>query len=137
MCMGGGGSQPAVIYQPNTGAYEAQLAQQRQAMQSVMNNGMMQSQMQLQAAIARQRNEYQRIADMKTQMANDQMAISQQAMRNAQLVGPPPPEETAKSPVVGDEARYGKKAEGKKSLRIGRTATKTGKGAGLNITLGA
>ena len=134
MCFGGGGGRAATIYEPNTGAYDQMLATQRSAIENTMNNGMMQAQQSLQAAIQNQQNEYRRIADMKTAMANDQAAVNEQALRMAQLVGPPPPEKSATAPTVGDSDRYGVGAEGKKALRIGRGASKSGKGAGLNIT---
>ena len=130
MCMGGGGSQ-AVITQPNTGAYDQMLATQRAAIQSTMNNGMMQAQQSLQAAIADQQRAYQELADKKTALANDQIAVNEQAMRMSQLIGPPPPEKSAEAPKIGDKDRYGAGAEGKKALRIGRNAVA---GSGLNIS---
>jgi len=133
MCMGGK-SQPAVINMPNTGAYDQMLATQRAAIQSTMNNGMMQAQQSLQAAIADQQRAYQELADQKTADANNQIAVSEQAMRMSQMMGPPPPEKSAEAPKIGDSDRYGVGAEGKKALRIGRGANKSGKGAGLNIT---
>ena len=51
----------------------------------------------------------------------------------SQMMGPPPPEKSAEAPKIGDKDRYGAGAEGKKALRIGRGAKKSGKGAGLNI----
>ena len=131
MCMGGGGGGQAVITQPNTGAYDQMLATQRAAIQSTMNNGMMQAQQSLQAAIADQQRAYQELADKKTALANDQIAVNEQAMRMSQLIGPPPPEKSAEAPKVGDNDRYGAGAEGKKALRIGRNAVA---GSGLNIT---
>lgn len=131
MCMGGGGGGQAVITQPNTGAYDQMLATQRAAIQSTMNNGMMQAQQSLQAAIADQQRAYQELADKKTALANDQIAVNEQAMRMSQLIGPPPPEKSAEAPKVGDKDRYGAGAEGKKALRIGRNAVA---GSGLNIT---
>lgn len=132
MCMGGK-SQPAVINMPNTGAYDQMLATQRAAIQSTMNNGMMQAQQSLQAAIADQQRAYQELADRKTADANNQIAVSEQAMRMSQMMGPPPPEKSAEAPKIGDKDRYGAGAEGKKALRIGRGAKKSGRGAGLNI----
>ena len=132
MCMGGK-SQPAVINMPNTGAYDQMLATQRAAIQSTMNNGMMQAQQSLQAAIADQQRAYQELADKKTADANNQIAVSEQAMRMSQMMGPPPPEKSAEAPTIGDKDRFGVGAEGKKALRIGRGAKKSGKGAGLNI----
>ena len=96
-----------------------------------MNNGMMQAQQSLQAAIADQQRAYQELADKKTALANDQIAVNEQAMRMSQPIGPPPPEKSAEAPKIGDKDRYGAGAEGKKALRIGRNAVA---GSGLNIS---
>mgnify|MGYP000305803039 CR=1 FL=1 len=132
MCMGGGAS----IQMPNTAAYDSMLQMQQQAMMAQMNGGINRAQSDLQAAIRQQESTYRRIADQKTAMANDAAAVNEQAMRMAQLMGPPPPEKTAASPKVGDTSRYGKGAEGKKALRIGKRPTSTAAGSGLNITGG-
>lgn len=133
MCMGGGGGSRATIYQPNTGQYDSMLAMQQQAMQSSMNNGMMQSQQALQAAIRSQNQALSKIADAKTKQAADAAAVNQEALRMSQMMGPPPPEETAKAPSVGDRDRYGRGAEGKKALRIRRRPKSSAKGVGLTI----
>lgn len=136
MCMGGSSGGGAVITAPNTGGYDAMLAMQQSAMQNTMQNGMMQAQQSLQSAIQQQQMSYRRIADAKTAMANDQAALNEQAMRMSQLQGPPPPEETAKAPKVGDRDRYGAGAEGKSALRIGKNAgKKKAAGSGLSINI--
>lgn len=137
MCMGGGGGGGrATIVRPSTSSYDAMLATQRAGIESTMNNGMLQSQAQMQQAIQQQQMTYRRIADEKRALADDQRAVNEQALRMSQLVGAPPPEESAQAPVVGDKDRYGSGAQGKKALRIGRRANKSGKGAGLNISVG-
>jgi len=137
MCMGGGGGGGrATIVRPNTSSYDAMLATQRAGIEQTMNNGMLQSQAQMQAAIQQQQMTYRRIADEKRALAEDQRAVNEQALRMSQLIGAPPPEESAQAPVVGDKDRYGTGAQGKKALRIGRKAKKSGKGAGLNISVG-
>lgn len=136
MCMGGGGGGQATIIRPNTSSYDAMLATQRAGIESTMNNGMLQAQAQMQQAIQQQQMTYRRIADEKRALAEDQRAVNEQALRMSQLIGPPPPEESAQAPVIGDKDRYGSGAQGKKVLRIGRKANKSGKGAGLNISVG-
>ena len=76
-----------------------------------MNNGMMQAQQSLQAGIADQQRAYQELADQKTADANNQIAVSEQAMR-IRDDGPPPPEKSAEAPKIGDKDRYGAGAEG-------------------------
>ena len=134
MCMGGGKS--GVISSPNTAMYDQQFNAQKAAAEAAMNGQAQQMQGQLNAAIQNQQNELRRIADAKTQKANDAARMNQEVMRLTQMIGTPEPEKTAKAPKVGDDARYGEGKKGKKALRIGRTPNSQGQGVGLSISSG-
>ena len=75
-------------------------------------------------------------ADIQRKL-NEQIRIqaentNAQAMRLAQVIGPPPPEKSAQAPVIGSK----RKKLGKERLRIRRaqSPTASASGAGLNIT---
>ena len=133
MCMGGGNGS---ITMPDTAAYDQQFNAQKAAMQSAMESQSMQLQSQLNTAIQEQQNELRRIADAKTQKANDAARVNQEVMRLTQMIGTPEPEKTAQAPKVGDDARYGAGKKGKKALRIGRRPNSAKQGVGLTISSG-
>jgi len=133
MC--GGGSPPrATITQPDYTAFNQQFELQKSAIEQSMNNGIQQLQAEFQNQLKDQNAELELIAMDRRAQAEDAAATSAEARRLAVLVGTPPPEKTAQAPKVGSQDRGLDVAKGKKSLRIGRSASKTAKGAGLNIT---
>ena len=128
MCMGGGGER-ATIYQPDYNAYDKQFDLQKEAIQSSMDADMRTKQQELQASLGDK-------ADIQRQL-NEQIRLqaentNAQAMRLAQVIGPPPPEKSAQAPIIGSK----RKKLGKERLRIrrGTTPTSSASGAGLNIT---
>ena len=133
MCMGGGGNRGTIV-QPDYGAYEQQFQLQKDAIDAQMSNGTMLLQQELQSSLQLQNNARAEIAEAKVAKADSQRALQEQATRLATLLGPPPPEETAQAPVVGARERGLSDRKGKKSLRIGKTATSSAQGIGLNIT---
>ena len=76
----------------------------------------------------------EKIADQKVEIADDENALQEEAMRLSTLIGAPPPEKSAQAPEIGSRDRGIKTSKGKKSLRIGRTANSSSQGTGLNIT---
>jgi len=132
MC--GGGSSPGTIYQPDYNAYDKQFALQRSAIESQMNNSTMAVQQQLQSALRTQQSVQTQISEDKIAAANDSAALNEEAMRLSTLIGTPPPEKSAQAPKVGARERGLDSRKGRKSLRIGRTATSSSQGTGLNIT---
>ena len=127
MCFGGGGG---TITMPNTGAYDQMANAQISAMQSAMNMGIQQTQNTLNQTLEAQQAAAAQLRDVQMERAENTAA---QARRLADLIGPPPPVETAKAPGTNEK----KERSNKKKLRIGRAkATTTAKGTGLNITTG-
>ena len=128
MCFGGGGG--GTIQMPNTGAYDAMANAQISAMQSAMSSSVQQTQNALNMALSEQQMAAQELRDVQMQRAENTAA---QAKRLADLIGTPPPEETAKAPRTNEKQERTNKAK----LRISRPkATKKAKGTGLNITTG-
>ena len=128
MCFGGGGG--GTIQMPNTGAYDAMANAQISAMQSAMSSSVQQTQNALNMALSEQQMAAQELRDVQMQRAENTAA---QAKRLADLIGTPPPEETAKAPRTNEKQERTNKAK----LRISRPrATKKTKGTGLNITTG-
>ena len=128
MCFGGGGSR-ATITKPDYNAYDKQFELQKEAIANSMDSDLRLKQQELQAALGDK-------ADVRRQL-NEQIRIqaentNAQAMRLAQVIGPPPPEKTATAPVIGSK----RKKLGKERLRIRRSTSPTASasGAGLNIT---
>ena len=138
MCVGGGGGggSSGRITMPNTSAYDGMLQAQMAAMQSQMQGAAQQKQAQLQLAQQRQQSALQQLADYRTEKAEEAASVEAEAKRLMNLVGPPPPEESAKAPVIGkDRSAQPSRTSGKRGLRIGlKTAKSTGVGTGLNIT---
>ena len=131
MCAGG--SQPATITMPDTGAYDRQADMQIAAMQQQQQGKMMMKQMKLGRALKAQEQVLTETRDFKTERANDTAANAQ---RMAMLLGAPPPEKSAKAPVVGSDRESMTKPKGKRALRIDRQAAAPtqASGTGLNIT---
>lgn len=133
MCMGGGGG-GGTIYQPDYNAYDKQFALQRSAIESQMNNSSMAMQQELKSALQSQAVVRERISDERTAAAESASALNEEAMRLSTLIGTPPPEKTAEAPTIGARERGLNSRKGRKALRIGRTATSSSQGTGLNIT---
>ena len=130
MCMGGGGNR-ATITKPDYSAYDKQFQLQKDAIDSAMSSSTRLMQGELQAALKDQQTQRQKILDDRI-MAVDN--ANEEARRLTTLIGTPPPEANAQAPDIGARERGINTRKGKSSLRIGRTAKKTAKGAGLNIT---
>jgi len=78
----------------------------------------------------------QQVRDLKLDLADNQSALSEQAVRMSALMGPPPPEESAKPPLTGrDRDESPNRRRGRSSLRVDRVTTSgSSSGAGLSIT---
>ena len=138
MC-GGGRSAPATIVMPKTQAYDRKFEMQRAAIEQQMQGQAQLLQTQLQQSLKTKEDLLEQIKDYKVEQVQKAERLDEQARRMSVLIGPPPPEESAKAPLVGPERNAsetgGTKRKGKSQLRIGRTtATTSGQGAGLNIT---
>tara|TARA_R100000458_G_C8158113_1_gene163278 strand:- start:261 stop:665 length:405 start_codon:yes stop_codon:yes gene_type:complete len=132
MCFGGGGSR-ATITKPDYNAYNKQWELQKSAIDRSMDSGTQLIQQQLKTALRGKQDTLAELTSVQKQIADN---TSAQAMRLAQVIGPPPPEKHAEAPVIGARARGLVGRKGKSSLRIGRrTATRSGSGAGSNLTL--
>lgn len=132
MCFGGGGS-AATIVQPDYNAYNQEFELQKAAIERTMDSGLQMQQQELTSALRSK----QSMLDQVSQQARIQAEnTNAQALRLSQLIGPPPPEESAQAPKVGSEARDLRTKKGKSALRIARgfNPTQQGSGSGLNIT---
>lgn len=131
MCFGGGGA-PATITMPDTGAYDRMAQQQMDAMRQTQDMGLKVKQSELNQALAAQQQTLSDLRDTKLQRANETAANAQ---RMAALIGAPPPEPTAKAPMIGSSREAMVKPKGKRGLRVDRAMeTSAAAGTGLNIT---
>jgi len=129
MCSGGKG---ATINMPDTGAYDRMANMQIDLMRQQQQGAASLKQSELSQAIQAQQGVLTELRDFSIQRANDTAA---NAARLAALIGTPPPEKTAKAPVVGSDRAGMTKPKGKAGLRIDRpAATSQASGTGLNIT---
>lgn len=136
MCSGGGGG-GGVITMPDTGAYDRMYDRQLKMMEMAQSTEMTGYQSELDAAVQAQQDLITDLRDLREERAEDVASVEAEARRMSNIIGAPPPEESAKAPVVGKD-RYGDKSKrqsGKRGLRIVRpTASSSGKAVGLNIT---
>jgi len=129
MCMGGGSA--ATITVPDYAAYNQEFDLQKAAIEQAASQSTLTAQSNLNAALGEKQEAATKLLIAKQQQAEDTNAA---AMRLAQVVGPPPREPHAKPPEIGVDERGIKGKKGKTSLRIGKVATTSGTGSGLNIT---
>ena len=133
MCFGGGGG--GTITMPDTGAYDQMLNRQIAAMESERDGVVQLKQAELQTAQQAQQAAVTQLNDYRTEQAEEFASVEAQARRLMNIVGAPPPEKSAKAPVIGDTRLSSSRKRGKQGLRIGRsTASSSGVGTGLNIT---
>jgi len=129
MCMGGGSA--ATITVPDYAAYDQQFDLQKAAIEQAASQATLTAQADLNAELRAKQDAATQLLVAKQQQADDTNAA---AMRLAQVVGPPPREPHAKPPEIGVDERGLKTKKGKTSLRIGKVATTSASGSGLNIT---
>ena len=129
MCMGGGSA--ATITVPDYAAYDQQFDLQKAAIEQAASQSTLTAQADLNSALRAKQDAHTKLLVAKQQQAEDTNAA---AMRLAQVVGPPPKEPHAKPPEIGVNERGLKTKKGKTSLRIGKVATTSASGSGLNIT---
>jgi hypothetical protein len=129
MCSGG---KAATITMPDTGAYDRMAQLQMDAMRQQQQGAASLQQAELNSAIRAQEGALTELRDFNLQRANDTAA---NAARLAALIGAPPPEKSAKAPVVGANRAGSGKPKGKAGLRVDRPAAASqASGTGLNIT---
>ena len=136
MCMGGGGGGGGVITMPDTGAYDRMYDRQLQMMQATQSSELEGLQAQLLDTQRQQELLLTDLRDGRTERAESVASVEAEARRMSNIIGPPPPEESAKAPVVGAARDKPKtqRASGKRGLRIGRAvASSSGDAVGLNI----
>lgn len=130
MCVGGSAPR-ATITVPDYDRYDRMLDRQIELTQSVQNTKTLAKQESLNFAIAQQQGALANLLSVQEARAN---ATAADAQRMAALIGTPPPEPTAKAPVIGDSRKGMSQAEGKRTLRIDRRSrSSSASGAGLNI----
>ena len=140
MCFGGGSVGGGTIYQPDTSAYDKQFDAQLDLMKMQQTGAINAKQAELDAALRAQTTALSEIRDAKTERANEVASVEAEARRLSNLIGTPPPEPTAKAPVIGrnrDKDKDSASPKGKRGLRIAlaTSPSKDGAGSGLNINL--
>jgi len=136
MCMGGGSSQGSVITMPDTGSYDRQFDRQLQMMQMAQSNELTDYQMQLEEAARKQQDLLTEFRNRREERADDVASVEAEARRMSNIIGTPPPDVSAKAPVIAEARKSNRKQKpkGKRGLRISRNvASSSGKGAGLQI----
>jgi hypothetical protein len=128
MCMGA--APQATITTPDTGAYDRLLDRQIAVMNAGHQQDMLLGQERLNQAVRAQQAALTAANAAAQQRAAD---TSANAARIAALIGTPPPEPTAKAPVLASDRQGRARAQGKQMLRIERGGAAPGAGAGLNI----
>jgi hypothetical protein len=125
MC--GGGAPRSTIVQPDYGTYNRMADMQLQTMQMAQSPAVLAAQQGVQAAALQQQQVLTDLAARRTAEANDTSAA---ATRLAALIGTPPPDKTAKAPVLASNRAGMSRPEGRKGLRIDLQPAAT---SGLNI----
>lgn len=125
MC--GGRSQGATIIQPDYSAYNRLADAQLLTMQMMQSPAVSTAQQGVQFATIQQQQVLTDLAARKTAQANDTSAA---AGRLAALIGTPPPDKTAKAPVLASSRQGMSRPMGRKGLRVDLQPTATN---GLNI----
>lgn len=128
-------AQPATINVPDYDQYDRQWDLQASAITGQIESRNRDLQMSLDEVQKKNLGIKEELRDLAKKKAEDQAALEEKAQRLSLLMGPPPPEKTASAIETGTRDRDINTRKGKSSLRIGRkSATSSGKGAGLNIT---
>ena len=125
MC--GGGAPRTTIVQPDYGAYNKMADMQMQTMQMAQSPAVLAAQQGVQAAALQQQQVFSDLAARRTAEAQDTSAA---AARLAALIGTPPPDKTAKAPVLASNRAGMTRPTGRKGLRVDLQPTAT---SGLNI----
>ena len=135
MCMGGGGG-GGVITMPDTGAYDRMYDQQLQMMQMAQSSELTGFQSELDNAVMAQQDLLTDLRDLREERAEEVASVEAEARRMSNIIGAPPPEPSAKAPVIADARNKPKTqaAKGKRGLRITKSAPSlSGAGTGLQI----
>ena len=125
MC--GGSAPSSTIIQPDYGAYDRMADAQLQTMQMVQSPLVLAAQQGVQAATLKQQ---QALTDLATRRAAEANDTSAAAARLAALIGTPPPDKTAKAPVIASNRQGKSRPAGRKGLRVDLQPSTT---SGLNI----
>ncbi len=125
MC--GGSAPSSTIIQPDYGAYDRMADAQLQTMQMVQSPLVLAAQQGVQAATLKQQQALTDLAARRAAEANDTSAA---AARLAALIGTPPPDKTAKAPVIASNRQGKSRPAGRKGLRVDLQPSTT---SGLNI----
>jgi hypothetical protein len=135
MCFGGGSSKGSTITMPDTGAYDRQFDRRLQMLQMSQSSELTGYQAELQQAQYAQEGLLRELVDLREERAESAASVEAEAKRMSNIIGPPPPDVSAKAPVIGeDRVKERTRRSGKSNLRIGRkVASSAGAGAGLNI----
>ena len=136
MCFGGGGG-GGTITMPDTGAYDRQFDQQLEMMQMAQSTELTGLQSRLQRAQSKTEDVLSKLTDLRTERAENTASVEAEARRMSNIIGPPPPDVSAKAPVIGDaREKTSSTKSGSSSLRIGRkTASSSGQGTGYNLNI--
>jgi len=137
MCMGGGGGGGGVITMPDTGAYDRMYDRQLQMMQASQNSELNTYQSQLDTAVMTQQDLLTDLRDLRKENAESVASVEAEARRMSNIIGAPPPEVSAKAPVIGSARKKPKtqSKSGKRGLRIARNAANPADSVGYNLNI--
>lgn len=137
MCMGGGGGGGGVITMPDTGAYDRMYDRQLQMMQMSQNSELDTYQAELNAAVMNQQDLLTDLRDLRRENAESAASVEAEAKRMSNIIGTPPPEMSAKAPVIGSARKKPKTQakSGKRGLRIARATPSANETVGYNLNI--
>ena len=137
MCMGGGGGGGGVITMPDTGAYDRMYDRQLQMMQMSQNSELDTYQAELNAAVMNQQDLLTDLRDLRRENAESAASVEAEAKRMSNIIGTPPPEMSAKTPVIGPARKKPKTQtkSGKRGLRIARSTPSANDSVGYNLNI--
>ncbi len=124
-----GARAPSTIQSPNTAAYDRLLNAQIAAMGAMQSSAVQAGQQQLNRLLLEEQSALSTLRDLRIERANNSAADT---ARMLAVLGPPPPERSAKAPTLGAN-RAAPAGTGKRQLRADMRRPTAGPGSGLNI----
>ena len=122
---------------PDTGAYDRMYDRQLQMMQMSQNSGLNTLQAELNTAVMGQQDLLTDLRDLRKENAESVASVEAEARRMSNIIGAPPPEVSAKAPVIGSARKKPKTQakSGKRGLRIARQTSDPADSVGYNLNI--
>ena len=122
---------------PDTGAYDRMYDRQLQMMQMSQNSELNTLQTELDTAVMGQQDLLTDLRDLRVENAESVASVEAEARRMSNIIGAPPPEPSAKAPVIGSARKKPKTQakSGKRGLRIARQTADPADSVGYNLNI--